>query len=286
MKFYAYKNQRSLSLEQQDSLYRTVYGASPYTDMEEFGQLLCTAPEEQLRALSSKMDAARLQLCLDLDAAKAAEAPKTQVARGIVALRPMSKVLPLRKLVSAADRLINDLQLDKDQGKRRAKVLRPLLPVLAALQEECRLTGKATNTSDYSYNIFFSVSTRHLAKKLGFSIAQTSYAVNLLAVLGFTTKVADEDLPQDLLVLTEAYRDKLAAKFGADKTIQYFKLIDITTLSAIALVTERLDRWIEAKGKLENVSSDFIAGIYGLEVAMAAYPKKFKKAIEKPAKIA
>lgn len=165
------------------------------------------------------------------------------------------------------------------------EALKLVSKTLKGLQKVASETAKIVGKDGYADEAYFSASKRFLAKQAGASDSTVFSAINLLAALGIIVKVADADLPASIVERDKEFREKLVAKFGEAQTIQYFLLVNISTLPAMQTIRTRLDAWAKAKGCFSKISESYLGQIFGPELAAMIYPKKRSKAKEEIAKV-
>jgi hypothetical protein len=189
--------------------------------------------------------------------------------------------LPSNKKGRHIDQMITSnvtaLQTIASESEAYQKKLAPIMDVYKAFTQIARETAEKTNTIFYGSDVYFAASTRFLADKLGASISKIFPKTVLLAALELVEKVADDNLPEKIILRDFLFTHKIATCYGDDRTIQYYRLPAIDTLSAMTKVKKNLDKWIAGKGQIKNINERLIAGIFGYDVAAAIYSKKTKK---------
>ena len=65
--------------------------------------------------------------------------------------------------------------------------------------------------------------------------------------------------------------------YGADRTIQYYRLTAIDSLKSMQNIKAQLDKWINRGGQIKNINESLITCIFGYDVASKIYSKKAQK---------
>ena len=94
--------------------------------------------------------------------------------------------------------------------------------------------------------------------------------------MGLIEKVADEKLPDKISERDCSFSKKCVDAYGDGRTIQYYRVVELNA-KKIREIQQRLEYWIESKGKIRLVSKTYIAGIFGNEVAASVYTKPWHK---------
>ena len=162
--------------------------------------------------------------------------------------------------------------LSKVKGSNR--LVMALKDVYHQCCDDVVMMAEKYNMSAHGDDVYGSASQRHIARKLGRENNNSLVCKKLilLASLGLVQRVLDEDLPFYETLKTMPFYQKCQEMYGR-RTIQYYRLSDLSCKETRKIVRERIRTWLAAHVAIKKINRGVISDVFGEVVASQVYTK-------------
>ena len=150
--------------------------------------------------------------------------------------------------------------------------------VLKGAYDECcadvQYMAEHYNMDKHADNVYGSVSSRYLSKRLGNKNGHSSSCKKLilLASLGLVKRFTDEDLPfYNTIRRMPFYKKCMREYYGC--TIQFYKLADLSNKEVRKVIRDRIRAWVDKGAPIKNINRQVISDVFGEEIASDVYAK-------------
>lgn len=197
------------------------------------------------------------------------------------ALRHLCSKVNIRLVYNGQERDVRDLvrknkSVFKDFSKiKGAKTLvKALKDVYYQCCDDVVMMAEKYNMAAHGDDVYGSASQRHIAMKLGGenNNSHVCKKLILLASLGLVQRVLDEDLPFHETLKTMPFYQQCKERYGR-RTIQYYRLSDLSCKETRRIVRQRLRTWLVNHVTIKEINRSVIYEVFGEAIASQVYAK-------------